>query len=520
LLFPEKRQEAEKLFRSVKLIRRLRNDFEPLHVALEAASKALIDQPFFLQADLVGFSVCFNQLLPSLHLARLIKERYPVLPIVFGGSSCCGALGDTLITTFPQIDYLVDGEGEESLLRLARFLNQETTELPQSIKTVNKTPVTGSSPRQLAMDQLVCPDYSGYFVEMKQTFPHAPFIPILPVEFSRGCWWNRCTFCNLNLQWHHYRQKSALQMYREIEALSFRHECLHFTFTDNALPPKAATSLFSELATKNKDYQFFAEIRAKTKPEELQNYHQGGLRTVQVGIESLSTRLLLRMQKGTTAMDNIAAMKFCAAAGIRLEGNLIVEYPGTTQEEIDETISSLDFVLPFLPLACATFFLGFQSPIYQRSADHNISKIIAHPKNKLLFPDNILSSMALLVNDFQGQRRKLRLMWRPVREKVTKWQTFHTQRSIGVPPLSYRDGENFLIIRQELLQGLPLLHRLRGPSRGIYLFCDSPKKLQEISTAFPNIDQSKLKPFLDQLTEKRLVYRENDTYLALAIRER
>ena len=75
------------------------------------------------------------------------------------------------------------------------------------------------------------------------------------------------------------------------------------------------------------DLDFFAEIRGITELKRLQLYSQAGLKTVQVGIEALSTSLLAKMAKGTTTMDNIAVMKMCSASAIRMEGNLITEFP-------------------------------------------------------------------------------------------------------------------------------------------------------------------------------------------------
>ncbi len=224
---------------------------------------------------------------------------------------------------------------------------------------------------------------------MHKLFPDQPFIPLLPIEFSRGCWWNKCAFCNLNLQWQDYRFKNSERLLEETLHLAKKHECLNFTFTDNALPPKDANRFFESLLKKAMDFDFFAEIRSITDPEKLLLYRKAGLSTVQVGIEALSTSLLSKMSKGTTAIDNIAAMKMCSASAIKMEGNLITDFPGTTEEEIAETLNNLDFVLPFLPLQAATFFLGYGSPMFFHAADFSIQQVRPHVKNRKLFPKTI-----------------------------------------------------------------------------------------------------------------------------------
>ncbi len=113
------------------------------------------------------------------------------------------------------------------------------------------------------------------------------------------------------------------------------------------------------------DFCFFGEIRAKTSLEKIILFRRAGLRTVQVGIESLSTTMLSRMKKGTTVMDNLAIMKHCSANGIDLLGNIITEFPATSRGEIEEILVNLDYALPYHPLEAASFFLGYGAPIYR-----------------------------------------------------------------------------------------------------------------------------------------------------------
>ena len=524
LLFPEQRADAQKLFGQC-----MRGkvtplpDFTDLVTAVEHSCTQLLTTIPWHHYNLVGFSLCFSQLFASLYLARKIKEIAPALPIVFGGSSCSGDIGKSLIKHFSEIDYLIDGEGEQQLLFLLDFLAGKATTLPEKIRC--QTPVSAirlDNPiASLPMDDLPIPDYQDYFKQMPQYFGDQPFIPLLPVEFSRGCWWNKCTFCNLNLQWQSYRYKNSDRMLAEILHLAQTHECLHFTFTDNALPPQEADHFFTKLLPHNLDFDFFAEIRTGMKQDTLHLYRQAGLKTVQVGIEALSTSLLTKMAKGTTVIDNIAAMKMCSTSAIRLEGNLITDFPGTTALEIAETMENLDFIVPFLPLQAASFFLGFGSPLHNSCPSANnssIQKIIPHAKNRSLFPKRYLQSMTMLINSYRGDKKQQQKGWQPVRKKIRAWHNFHSHRvKSRQHPLYYRDGGTFLIIRQERISGSPLLHRLRGTSRKIYLSCYKPIKITTILQTFPQVTENVLQKFIDEMCEKRLMFQENGVTLALAV---
>ncbi|GAB6192850.1 RiPP maturation radical SAM C-methyltransferase [Desulfocastanea catecholica] len=533
LLFPEKRADAGKLFRqSLTGKGSPRPDFDALTARVEASCAQWLADINFDQYALIGFSLCFSQLFASLYLAKKIKDKWSDIPIVFGGSSCSGQIGVSLLQHFPTIDYLIDGEGEQQLLALCRFLSGRAESLPGKIRTVHPVPVAkttigdkadkAAAPLQLG--QLPYPDYTPYFQEMRRLFPQQPFIPLLPIEFSRGCWWNKCTFCNLNLQWQNYRFKESGRMLEETLHLTEKHQSLHFTFTDNALPSKEADRFFTSLLTQDLDIDFFAEIRGITEPDRLQLYSRAGLKTVQVGIEALSTSLLAKMAKGTTTIDNIAVMKMCSATGIRMEGNLITDFPGTTAEEIAETLRNLDFVRPFLPLQAATFFLGYGSPLHTEAAGKSktkefpIQRITPHAKNRRLFPGDYVQSMLMLINSYQGDKKLQHRQWQLVKRKIRAWQDYHKQRTAGGQhPLHYRDGGTFLIIRQEQPADVPLLHRLRGTSRKIYLACARPEKIDTLLRAFPQVTDQGLRKFIDEMCTKRLMFQENDRVLALAV---
>jgi hypothetical protein len=306
-------------------------------------------------------------------------------------------------------------------------------------------------------------------------------------------------------------------MIEEVIQVCGQNETLHCAFTDNVLPVRQSDAFFQAMAATDEDYGFFGELRAKTSRQRLRRFRNGGLSCVQVGIEALSTSLLARMGKGTSAMDNLAMMKNCLAAGVELKGNLIIEFPGTTAAEIDETLVHLDYALPFAPLDPATFFLGHDSPIHRHYRQYGIRAVGVHPKNRLLFPAR--HRMVSLVCGYSGDRQLQRGQWRPVRRKLQRWQAFHRQRRGRTePPLYYRDGGSFLIISQELPSQPPLLHRLRGLSRELYLFCAEPQSRSDIYRAFAGLKPAAIDRFFAQLSEKRLVFCEADQVLALAVR--
>ena len=77
LVFPERRQQAAKVFRqSLRKTAGSRRipDFDGLVRRIDETCRDWLAGHDFAETRLIGFSVCFNQLLPSLYLAGLIDE--------------------------------------------------------------------------------------------------------------------------------------------------------------------------------------------------------------------------------------------------------------------------------------------------------------------------------------------------------------------------------------------------------------------------------------------------------------
>ncbi|QSB17014.1 cobalamin-dependent protein [Natronosporangium hydrolyticum] len=66
--------------------------------------------------DVVGLTSTFDQNMPSLALARAVKERSPRVITVMGGANCDDEQGAALHRSFPAVDFVVRGEGELTFL--------------------------------------------------------------------------------------------------------------------------------------------------------------------------------------------------------------------------------------------------------------------------------------------------------------------------------------------------------------------------------------------------------------------
>ena len=537
LLYPERTNEIETLFcREVRGKPDLRNvDFKTLTLRVKEASDAVITGVKWDRIGLAGFSICLCQLTSSLYFIKRIKQSFPNLRVVAGGSMFSGDTIPGLLDMFPEIDFVVNGEGELPLSQLVRQLSRAESheEMPPIPGIVQRDSKNAGTPVSFCqMDTLVNlppPDYDDYFRLLESFSPEKNFFPTLPAEISRGCWWRRsrsagktsgCAFCNLNLQWDGYRSKAPAQVVSEIDHLTAKHKVLSVAFMDNLLPARESPEIFDRIGKLNKDFRLFAEIRASTPRHLLQAMQAAGMHEVQVGIEALSTRLLKKLNKGTTAIQNLEIMKHCEEFGVANVSNLILNFPGSDDLDVQETLRSLEFALPFRPLRFVHFWLGLGSPVWQNPRAFGLRAVFNHSNYATIFPPDVFRAMRFMIQAYRGDLGHQRRLWQPVKKKIRAWKSAYVKIHNGQsssPILSFRDGQDFLIIRQKRLNAEPLTHRLVGTSRGIYIFCQEHRSLKRILRKFPGMGEDRVVPFLKMMVDKRLMFEENGKYLSLAV---
>jgi len=243
------------------------------------------------------------------------------------------------------------------------------------------------------------------------------------------------------------------------------------------------------------------------------------MREVQIGIEALSSRLLKKLHKGTSAIQNLEIMKNCEALGIRNISNLILQFPGSNEQDVAETLRTLEFALPFYPLKAVNFWLGLESPVWQYPKKFGIQAMYNHPNWSLLFPEDICRNLPLMIQAYRGDLTYQKKIWKPVKKKISDWHKQYTETQRGssdTPILSFRDGRDFMIIRQKRFRTEPAVHRLVGVSRDIYLFCRKHRSIKAIFSAFSGISDDTILKFLQMMVDKKLMFAEKNRYLSLA----
>lgn len=326
------------------------------------------------QYDVVGFTSTFDQNVASLSLAKLIKDVYPHVQIVFGGANFDGEMGLEQFRAFPWIDYVVSGEGEPSFPPLVqRILLKQENDVPVGIAHRKNGEICFIPNEHLVtkFDQAPPPDYDDYFADLDELERQGStgLNRILLYEGSRGCWWgekHHCTFCGLNAQAMDFRAKSPAQVATELDYLSSRYDTSRFRLVDNIIDMKYVDGLFGELAQRHVDLDVFMETKSNLNKRQIQTLAQGGVKCMQPGIESLSAAQLKEMDKGVSPLQNIQCLKWSRYYNIDLSWNILLGFPGETNADYQrqmEIIPSLLHLQP--PESTSKLWLERFSPYYK-----------------------------------------------------------------------------------------------------------------------------------------------------------
>lgn len=128
------------------------------------------------QYAVIGFTSMFHQNVASVTLAKLIKELYPQVKIVFGGANYDGEMGQEYFRAFPWIDYAVLGEGEVPFpILIKQLLAGDTAKVPAGVLARQGNTVQFEHNPVLFTDfqQMGPPDYDDYFQQLNAVHPSA-----------------------------------------------------------------------------------------------------------------------------------------------------------------------------------------------------------------------------------------------------------------------------------------------------------------------------------------------------------
>jgi radical SAM superfamily enzyme YgiQ (UPF0313 family) len=265
-----------------------------------------------------------------------VKTSDPQVLTVMGGPHVTFYAQETL-ETFAELDVVVIGEGEETLVELLRAVKcarDFDTVSGIAYRVGSKIKSTAKRERIKNLDTLPLP--------ARHLLPLGRYRALgLPMSIttSRGCPY-QCIFCvGRKMVGARVRYHSADRVAAELQYLAnLKFHQINIAddlFTANQ---NHCLAVCEEILKKNFKTNWTAFARVDTVSERLlSKMKSAGCTAVSFGIESANPAILNTIKKGITVQQARDAVRKCLRVGIRPYASFILGLPGETPETIKET---------------------------------------------------------------------------------------------------------------------------------------------------------------------------------------
>ena len=326
--------------------------------------------------DLVGFTAMTNNYHSVQETISLLRLRL--------GSECPFVIGGPHATLFPKriaadshIDYVIYGEGEETLRELVRalvlagpfppeatlrnirglvFASRADRAQAEAGKTTGAGAQTGGAraqaagsadtvivtpARPLIRDLDTLPFPARHLYDLSRYPLCAPNgEPMVTLLSSRGCPYN-CSYCFKGIVGHTYRRRSPENVISEIHTLINDYGYRNYYFIDDlfTLDYRRLAAITDRMIAEHLDIRWQCLARVdRVKPHLLKRMAQAGCREVHYGIESGNPDILKNLGKQITLDQVRQAVKWTVDADILVKGYFMLGLPGDTEETMQQTI--------------------------------------------------------------------------------------------------------------------------------------------------------------------------------------
>jgi anaerobic magnesium-protoporphyrin IX monomethyl ester cyclase len=302
----------------------------------------------------VGITAFTQEIGAAFEAAREIKESGSKAAVIIGGIHASALPVETL-KEFSVFDYLVYGEGEETLSSLMKFLiyGGDVRKI-QGLCFRDGKDVIMNEPRKLFddLDKLPFPDRDALclskYIPNEANYMRLPTTGILS---TRGCPFG-CNFCSKGIFGRRVRMRTADNMVDEIRRCRSRYGIKDFRFFDDniSLSRERLKKFCSIIEEKKLDISWNCYSRVDLVDSGiLRMMKKAGCYHIKYGIEVGTEKALKLINKGTTLKQAEEAVRLTKRHGIECKASFMLGIPGEDMNDVEKTIEfsrklSPDFV--------------------------------------------------------------------------------------------------------------------------------------------------------------------------------
>lgn len=307
-------------------------------------------------------------MLPILEIVDLIRKYSNTVKIIIGGpyihNQACALDKEALHRLLDALGadiYIISPEGEMTLARVLEALRTDsilTTIGNLAIRKGNSMVQTDESVDNNSLAENIV-DYS--------LFPADEYNGFLNIRTSKSCPF-ACAFCAFPERAGAYSYLPVELVEKELDAIHKLGTVSTLSFIDDTfnVPKRRFKEIMRLMIRKNYGFRWNAYLRVDHADEEcIEMMMKSGCEGVFLGVESGSNRILKAMNKTSRREDYLRVVPQLRSAGIICHANLIVGFPGETQDTIQRTMDLIETSKPDFYRAQLWYFDPI-TPVWRR----------------------------------------------------------------------------------------------------------------------------------------------------------
>ena len=324
--------------------------------------------------ELIGLSVPFSHFAPHAHaLVADLKKAYPSIPLVMGG--VYPSTQPKLAMT-SEADYVILGEGEVSMVRLADCLTIKYSEkLPEGIISKRNIDALHDASSQFVRNVDEIPVPQRDLLEFEKYVTTSPRNQrgwrTASILSSRGCPYD-CEFCSVHpVCGYKWRPRSAKNVLCEIDSLIDQYNVNHFEIEDDNFSFKKERTIeilegIIERNSRNSDKIAWSTpngIRIDTLDEEvMETISRSNCLTISVALEHGDADVLKIMRKKLSLVRVEQVASFVNKYDIPTNVFVIYGYPGESRECFEKALAFYSRLKKIAPKLNFLFYLAQPYP--------------------------------------------------------------------------------------------------------------------------------------------------------------
>ena len=307
---------------------------------------AMLERIRDFKPDLIGFNTVSPLIYDTVECIRLIRPLYT--GILVAGGHHASALPELTLKRIPELSGVVEGEGEEVMVKLAggcdplkipglwwRKGEEILNSPPEQIKNLDLLPLP-------ALDLLDM----GFYCRPGRKIIRGHYLSAVSLLTSRGCS-RRCSYCAESLTYgggvRFHSPEYVLGWIREaVEGLDV--EGIYFHDNDFLIDQERAAKICEGIlsAGKARGLKFAVQTRAdRINKGILKTLKKAGCVVIELGVESAVQGELDWMKKGSTVDISERAVALCREAGISVHAYIMSGLKGETLSDLDDKLDWL-----------------------------------------------------------------------------------------------------------------------------------------------------------------------------------